>query len=110
MVLAGLLQGSEGPPAIAMVLEMALAGDVDAQLAAGLIYAEGRGVETDLVQAFFWLSRAIDQGSEEAADLRELISAEMSDEDYDRAVHLIEAVQVSGFLQQGAPEDGEHMH
>ena len=42
---------SDNPEAAADVLEHALSGDVDAQFAAGLIYAQGRGVEVDLVQA-----------------------------------------------------------
>jgi len=78
---------------VADVLEHALAGDVDAQFAAGMIYAEGRGVDVDLVQAFYWLTQAIEQGDEDAGNLRLMVGADMSDEEYDRAVHLIEVAR-----------------
>jgi len=81
------------PEAAADVLEHALAGDVDAQFMAGLIYAEGRGVEIDLVQAFYWLTQAVEQGDEDAGSLRLAVGAEMSDEEYDRAIYLIKVAQ-----------------
>lgn len=87
--------------AISDVLEHALAGDVDAQFAAGMIYAEGRGVDVDRVQAFYWLTQAIEQGDEDAGNFRLLVGADMSDQEYDRAVHLIEAAR-NGCMYQSA--------
>mgnify|MGYP001554150131 FL=1 len=47
------------PEAAARWIAEAERGDMDAQYAAGLVYAEGRGVDPDLVQAYFWLTRAV---------------------------------------------------
>lgn len=99
-----------GADALSNVLEVALSGDVDAQFAVGLIYCEGRGVEVDMVQAFFWLTRAIDRGSEEAAMLRQLINAEMSDEEYDQAIRLIQLIDRIGFHDSMTVIDGETSH
>ncbi len=101
---------SDNPEAAADVLEHALSGDVDAQFAAGLIYAQGRGVEVDLVQAFYWLTQAIEQGDEEAGNLRLLVGAEMSDEEYDRAVYLVEAAQHARALQESVTPETRTLH
>jgi uncharacterized protein len=96
--------------AVADVLEHALAGDVDAQFAAGMIYAEGRGVDMDRVQAFYWLTQAIEQGDEEAGNLRLLVGADMSDEEYDRAVHLIEVARNVYIQHPAGPADSVVLH
>lgn len=77
------------PQAAADILEHALQGDMDAQFAAGLIYAEGRGVPIDLVQSFYWFSKAMDQGDKEAVRLRIIVGSQMSDEEFERARHLV---------------------
>ena len=69
----GLLRND--PEMAARLIGEAERGDMDAQYAAGLIYAEGRGVEPDLVQAYFWLSRAIDQGDADAEKLRRHVAS-----------------------------------
>lgn len=79
------------PQQAAEVLEMAAKGVVDAQFAAGLIYAEGRGVPIDLVQSFFWLTRAVEQGDGDAENLRMIVGAQMSDDEYSKARHLLSA-------------------
>ena len=101
---------SDNPDAAANVLEHALAGDVDAQFVAGLIYAEGRGVEVDLVQAFYWLTQAVEQGDEDAGNLRLLVGAEMSDEEYDRAVYLVEVAQNARILAENVAPVGGILH
>lgn len=53
-------------------------GQVDAQYAMGLLYAEGRGVEYDLVAAYIWLSRAVEQGDRDAEALRHIVLQQMS--------------------------------
>ena len=62
------------------VLYHAKLGNVHAQYAMGLLYAEGRGVPQDEVQAYVWLSRAIDQGDRDARDLRNIVVENMTPE------------------------------
>ncbi|ESQ09279.1 MAG TPA: sel1 repeat family protein [Chromatiaceae bacterium] len=76
------------PSKVEVVREAALRGEVDAQYALGLIYAEGRGVEIDLAQAHFWLSLAIDQGDQDADLLRNIVGSQMTDEEYESAKRL----------------------
>jgi uncharacterized protein len=73
---------------VAPIREAAQRGEVDAQYALGLIYAEGRGVPVDLAQAHFWLSLAIDQGDRDAERLREVVGCQMTDEEYAAAQRL----------------------
>lgn len=56
----------------------ALKGDRDAQYGLGLVYAEGRGVEADAVEAFAWLSVALLSGDPDAAALREVVAQDMT--------------------------------
>lgn len=60
------------------IRQAAEAGQVDAQYAMGLLYAEGRGVEYDLVAAYIWLSRAVEQGDRDAEALRHIVLQQMS--------------------------------
>ncbi|MCK7580270.1 MAG: hypothetical protein MZV65_34600 [Chromatiales bacterium] len=48
----------------------AFSGNADAQYVLGLIFAEGRGVDEDPVEAYAWLSLAVLQGDRDAATLR----------------------------------------
>lgn len=84
------------PEAAAQVLEHALAGNIDAQFAAGLIYAEGRGVPIDLVQSFFWLTQAVEKGDAEAERLRNVVGSQMSDAEYSQARKLLLAAREAG--------------
>lgn len=93
------------PQAAADVLEHALAGDVDAQFMAGLIYAEGRGVKIDLVQSFYWFSVAMEHGDRDAEHLRCVIGARMSEEEYQQAQRLLRAAK-----QAGPGEGGQRRH
>lgn len=76
------------PSKVGVVREAALRGEVDAQYAMGLIYAEGRGVEIDLAQAHYWLSLAIDQGDKDADLLRNIIGSQMTEHEYEAAKRL----------------------
>ena len=62
------------PEMAARLIEAAEQGDMDAQFAAGLIYAEGRGVIPDPVQAYFWFTLATEQGDVDAEKLRSLVA------------------------------------
>ena len=81
------------PVTAARVIAEAESGDMDAQYAAGLIYAEGRGVEQNQALSYFWLSLAHDQGDEDAQLLRMVVAVEMSDDDYACAKQLLEKVK-----------------
>jgi TPR repeat protein len=67
------------------VLPQAKAGNVHAQYAVGLIYAEGRGVEPNAVESYVWLSRAMELGDEDASLLRSMLMGNMSTEEIARA-------------------------
>lgn len=60
-----------------LVREQAEAGNVHAQYALGLMYAEGRGLGQDEVQAYIWLSRAAQQGDQDAVTLRYVLLSQM---------------------------------
>lgn len=77
------------PQAAARLIAEAESGDMDAQYAAGLVYAEGRGVELDLVQAYYWLTRAFEQGDADAEKLRFYVAAEMQDSEFAEARRLV---------------------
>ena len=94
------------PQGAADVIEHALKGDMDAQFAAGLIYAEGRGVTIDRVQSFYWLSKAVEQGDSDAERLRLIVGSQMSDEEYDSAMYLLAAEKSAGHW----PEGGGRQH
>lgn len=76
------------PSKVPPIRTAALRGEVDAQYALGLVYAEGRGVPIDLAQAHYWLSLAVEQGDRDAVLLRNIIGARMSDEEIEAAKRL----------------------
>jgi uncharacterized protein len=76
------------PSKVPLIRGLAQKGEMDAQYAMGLIYAEGRGVEVDLAQAHYWLSLAVDQGDRDAALLRNIVGSQMTDEEFAAAKRL----------------------
>ena len=72
------------------VREIAEAGNVDAQYALGLMYAEGRGIQQDEIQAYVWLSRAVEQGDQDAATLRYVLLSQMDPRQISAAVRQVE--------------------
>jgi len=88
--LSGLNLLRNDPEKAAYLIAEAERGDMDAQYAAGLIYAEGRGVDPDLVQAYFWLTRALEQGDADAEKLRRYVAAQMRDDEFAQARRLVE--------------------
>jgi TPR repeat protein len=94
-------------PAVAEeFLQAASEGDVDAQYGMGLIYAEGRGVEQDEARAFYWLTRAIEQGDTGAAVLRQVVAVNMTDAQFAEAQLLIKAFHASGHAASGPGRRG----
>lgn len=63
----------------------ALRGSADAQYALGLVYAEGRGVEEDMVESWAWLTLAVMQGDADAETLRYVVAERMSSLQCERA-------------------------
>lgn len=106
--LRGLSLLRNDPETAARLIAAAEQGDMDAQYAAGLIYAEGRGVEPDLVQAYFWLSQAIGQGDGDAEKLRRCVAAQMSDAEFEEARRLVRIVREAGLLQRGPGAGRRH--
>ncbi|MCB1792092.1 MAG: sel1 repeat family protein [Gammaproteobacteria bacterium] len=88
--LSGLNLLRNDPEKAAELIAAAERGDMDAQYAAGLLFAEGRGVPIDLVQSYFWLTQAITQGDADAERLRAHVAAEMDDATFAAARRLIE--------------------
>jgi len=87
--LSGLNLLRNDPELAARLISEAEGGDVDAQYAAGLVYAEGRGVEPDPVQAYFWLTLAIKQGDSDAVRLRQYVASQMSEAEFRAAKKLV---------------------
>ncbi|MGE5155225.1 MAG: hypothetical protein ACM3ST_14585, partial [Bdellovibrio bacteriovorus] len=76
------------PSKVPLIRDLAQKGEMDAQYAMGLIYAEGRGVEIDLAQSHYWLSLAVEQGDHDAVLLRNIVGSRMTDEEYAAAKRL----------------------
>ena len=86
------------PEAAARLIAEAESGDMDAQYAAGLVYAEGRGVDPDLVQAYFWLTRAVEQGDADAEKLRRYVAAQMADSEFADARRLVKSAKAAAMI------------
>jgi len=74
------------------VRKEAEADNIDAQYALGLMYAEGRGLKQDEIQAYIWLSRAAQQGDQDAVTLRYVLLSQMDAGQIEAAVHQFEQV------------------
>ena len=79
------------PAAAAEMLVAAEQGDVDAQYAMGLIYAEGRGFEQDEAKAHYWLSRAVEQGDADAKLLLQIVAFSMTETQFEQAGEMLRA-------------------
>ena len=103
--LTGLNLLRNDPAAAARLSAEAIDGDMDAQYAAGLIYAEGRGVEIDLVQSYYWLTQAISQGDSDAELLRRHVATEMDDPQFAEARRLVELAERAGLSGAQSGQD-----
>jgi len=88
--LSKLVLWNNDPEHVEPVREKAEAGNMDAQYALGLMYAEGRGIKQDEIQAYIWLSRAVDQGDQDAATLRYVLLSRMEPRQIAAAVRQVE--------------------
>ena len=77
------------PEIAARVIAAAVAGDRDAQFSAGLIYARGLGVGIDLVQSYYWLTLAVEQGDVDAERMRQQVAQQMSDDEFAQGRRLV---------------------
>lgn len=100
--LSGMTLLRNDPALAARMIEAAAQGDVDAQFAAGLIYAEGRGVVPDLVQAYYWFTCAMQQGDADAERMRRYVASEMDDDAFESARRLVRAAASVINLGEGA--------
>lgn len=73
------------PELVETIREQALQGNSHAQYALGLLYAEGRGVAEDLVEAWAWLTLAVMRGDKDAEQLRYVVAGQMQQEQFDEA-------------------------
>ncbi len=87
--LSGLNLMRNDPDLAARLIAAAEQGDMDAQYATGLVYAEGRGVPQDAVQSYYWLTRAVEQGDRDAEKLRIYVAAGMSEGEFEQARRLV---------------------
>ena len=71
------------PALVETVRGEAMLGNPHALYALGLIYAEGRGVQRILVDAYAWLTVAVLHGDADAEILRNHVASDMSDEEFD---------------------------
>jgi TPR repeat protein len=104
--LSGLNLLRNDPDLAARLIAEAEAGDMDAQYAAGLVYAEGRGVEPDLVQAYFWLTRAVQQGDGDAEKLRRYVASQMSGTEFADAKRLVRLAGQAAMQADFSPQGG----
>lgn len=106
--LRGLVLLRNDPEMAARLIAEAEQGDMDAQYAAGLIYAEGRGVEPDPVQAYFWLTRAVEQGDSDAETLRRIVASQMSDAQFAAARRLVTVAAQAQRMIDGSVKSRPH--
>lgn len=107
--LTGLNLLRNDPEVAARLISEAEAGDMDAQYAVGLVYAEGRGVQPDLVQSYFWLTRAVQQGDADAEKLRRYVASQMSEAEFADSKRLVCLAAQAGH-QAGAVPTGGSLH
>jgi len=81
------------------LIAQAAEADRDAQYAAGLIYAEGRGVNQSDALAYFWLTLAIEQGDEDAELLRMVVLSNISQEEFDLGILLLDKYHKTNYLK-----------
>lgn len=98
----------ENPDEAENLLRLAEQGDVDAQYAVGLVYAEGRGVDKNPALAWFWLSIAARQGNRDAEKLLQMVDSQMSEEERTMAREIFDKFQ-SGVLRFGTVNP-RHLH
>jgi TPR repeat protein len=80
---------SSDPETAEEVRAFAEEGNRHAQYAMGLIYAEGRGVKQNNQQAYVWLSRAGQQGDEDARLLCDFVKLSMTSNEIQNAEKLL---------------------
>jgi uncharacterized protein len=77
------LMMANDPALVETVRGEAMLGNPHALYALGLIYAEGRGVQRSLVDAYAWLTVAVLHGDVDAELLRNHVAIDMTDEEFD---------------------------
>lgn len=94
---------STNPEVAQAIAECALQGDKNAQYALGVLYAEGRGVVQNTVEAYAWLTAATMQGDDDALQLRSMIESIMTP-------HSIELAEERAGIMLMHDEQFENQH
>lgn len=89
------------PEVPAAIRPYAEQGNIDAQYAMGLIYAEGRGLPIDLARAHYWLSLAVAQGDRDADMLRNVVGSQMSEDEYQASLRMQKGAELRLLDQPG---------
>jgi TPR repeat protein len=73
------------PELVEQIRDKALQDNRHAMYALGLVYAEGRGVDEDLIEAWAWLTLAVMRGDKDAEQLRFVVAAQMQQDQFEEA-------------------------
>ena len=76
--------------AVANILPLAAQGEAKAQFAAGVLYQKGAGVLQDNALAWYWFTKALENGHDKAGQMRELLEGSMTDEEKEQAARYLE--------------------
>jgi len=88
------------PELVDEVMPHAMGGNINAQYALGLIFAEARGTDEDLVKSFAWLSIAATEGDSDAESLRYIVGERMTCSQLDESLVLVEKLSIQLAAQQ----------
>lgn len=88
------------PELVDEVMPHAMGGNLNAQYALGLIFAEARGTDEDLVKSFAWLSIAATEGDSDAESLRYIVGERMTCSQLDESLVLVEKLSKQLAAQQ----------
>ena len=75
--------------AITWLTKAANQGDAEGQASLGILYALGKGVETDLINAHKWITLAADQGNEQAIKALQKLSDKLSEKEKTSSLELV---------------------
>ena len=80
-------------------------GDTDAQYSLGDMYAEGKGLPQDDVQAYKWISIAAKRGNKKAIKMLDELASKMTSEQISEAEKLVQR-HPRYYGRAGSPQPG----
>ena len=75
--------------AITWLTKAANQGDAEGQASLGMLYALGKGVKADLINAHKWITLAADQGNEQAIKALKKLSDKLSEKEKISSLELV---------------------